>query len=73
MMNVFDPHSWGIGPYWNWIIGIFVLVMVVWVISMVLRRNQHPKRHSALDILKERFARGEISKAEYIEKKDIVI
>lgn len=36
------------------------------------QHRSHDDARSALDILDERFARGEIDKAEYIEKKDLI-
>ena len=63
-------HSLGMG--WIWIIGLIVLVIVIWVIVRTLsqksNRNQ-PDNKTPLDILKERYARGEISKQEFEEKK----
>jgi putative membrane protein len=69
MMNGIN-HSLGMG--WIWIIGLIVLVIVIWVIVRTLsqksNRNQ-PDNKTPLDILKERYARGEISKQEFEEKK----
>jgi len=69
MMNGIN-HSLGMG--WIWIIGLIVLVIVIWVIVRTLsqksNRNQSDNK-TPLDILKERYARGEISKQEFEEKK----
>jgi hypothetical protein len=43
--------------------------------AMQARSKSHDEAHSAasaLDILDERFARGEIEKAEYLEKKQLI-
>jgi putative membrane protein len=72
MMNGMD-HFWGIG--WGWIIGLIILVIVIWMIVRTLNqkssRNQ-PDNKTPLDILKERYARGEISKQEYVDKKKTI-
>ncbi len=68
-MNGID-HASGMG--WIWIIGLIVLVIAIWIIIRTLgqksSRNQSDNK-TPLDILKERYARGEISKQEFEEKK----
>lgn len=69
-------HSWwwGFGMlhmllYW----GVLILVVALLVKWLFARTGgePHPRHHgkSALDILKERYARGEIGKEEFEQKK----
>jgi putative membrane protein len=70
MMNGFEGHGWGMG--WWWIIGLIVIVAVVWAVVKSMNTNSSsnpPSGKSALDVLKERYARGEIGKEEFEEKK----
>jgi len=70
MMEGFGMHGWGMG--WGWIIGLIVLVLIVWLIVKTTTQNRSLEQNqgkSALDILKERYARGEIDKKEFEEKK----
>lgn len=62
-------HGWGMGL--GWIIGLVILVAIVWLTSQALNKNNNPAtpERSALDILKERYARGEIDKQEFDERK----
>jgi putative membrane protein len=62
-------HFWSMG--WSWIIGLAILVAVIWFIAKSASQNNRSVRtdKSALDILKERYARGEIGKEEFEEKK----
>jgi putative membrane protein len=80
-------HMWGWGPgYWFHPIGtiFFVAVMVI-MIFCIVRMFSHGGRHgfygfhrgyghgnSALDILEERFAKGEIDKNEFEEKRKLL-
>lgn len=74
-MHRFGEHGWGMGygMGWWWIIGLIVAVVIIWLIVRAIKQNQHPniQQHekSPLDILKKRYARGEIDKEEYDEKK----
>ena len=77
-MNGYDGHGWGmgIGMGWWWLIGIVVLLAIIWIVSQRFNWNNstapREPRKSALVILKERYARGEINKQEFEErKKDI--
>ena len=70
-MNGGYYHSWWMP--WGWIIGLIILIAIIWIISRILYQTQAENQLSnisALDILKQRYARGEISKEEYLEKKD---
>jgi len=74
MMYGFGEHGWGMG--WVWILGLAVLVLIIWLIVKMVNQNNSPKQSnnkSALDILKERYARGEISKEEYKEKRNDIL
>jgi putative membrane protein len=68
-------HPWGrgIGMLFMlllWIISIVGIVFVVrWVLDQTTSRQRAHSEDSALDILKRRYARGEINKEEYEEKK----
>lgn len=59
------------GNGYGWLIGLIVLVVVIAVIISAMthkRKTTKPKYNSPQDILKTRYAKGEISKAEYDEK-----
>ena len=69
MMDGFG-HGWGMG--WGWIIGVIVLVVVIWVFIRAMNQTgsrREPERKSPLDVLKDRYARGDISREEFEEKK----
>jgi len=48
---------------------IGVVAIVVWIVQWA---NDHGRFRTALDILDERFARGEIDRAEYEEKRKLI-
>jgi putative membrane protein len=66
-------HFWGMG--FSWIIGLALLAVFFWLIIRTI--NQKNKSEgtgiSALEILKERYARGEINKEEYEDKRKSII
>ena len=64
MMGGFD---WGMGlGGWLWMVLAVVLVVVVVLAAVaVIPRRDRPPTDDAAQILKARFARGEISKEEY--------
>jgi putative membrane protein len=72
-------HNFVFGGMWfGWIFWIILIVLVVWLIvnqSNKSKQNFQPQQQteSALEILKKRYAKGEISKEQYEQmKKDII-
>lgn len=54
----------------GWIVILIVIVAVVWLLVRgPLAGGSQTDRRSALDILKERYARGEIGRDEFERKK----
>ncbi len=66
-MHGFEGMGWGMGLWW--ILGPIVLGLLIWLIAGIFRQTSLPESGSAIDILKQRYARGEISKEEFEEKK----
>ena len=51
---------------WMMIVWVVVAGLIVWAVIAITRRGSAPSEHKApLDIAKERYARGEISKEEF--------
>lgn len=72
--------GWGPGPMgWFWPMGMILFwVLMIIVVVLLIRgfrtskgsvREAGPAAESALELLKKRYARGEINKEEYLEKK----
>ena len=73
VMYHMNGMQWGMGVGWFVLAGI--LFMAVWFIARFVHtgdRSSEGKKKSALDILKKRYAGGEIGKDEYLEKKKIL-
>lgn len=67
-------HDWmGGGMWFTWIFWLIVLVLIVWFIANQLNKNkqdsQTPGQESAMDILKKRYAKGEITKEQFEQMK----
>jgi putative membrane protein len=68
-------HGWGLGGggmgfgfvFWLAILAAIIAVIVWFARSGPSDRNQ--RRSSGLEVLEQRYARGEISREEYLEKK----
>ena len=62
-MHDYTGMGWGMG--WIWIIGLIGIVIAIIIVSKAIKKN----KKSALDILNERFAKGEINENEYVKAK----
>jgi len=64
-------NAWSLQIGYGWIIGLIILVVFIGLISESNRRRKNASRKfdSPQDILKTRYARGEISRDEFDEKR----
>ncbi len=71
-----DMLGWGFGGSLMMIIfWVAIIFFIVWLVKETRGSNSSdaPKSKSALDILKDRYAKGEIDKKEFEEKKKDLI
>jgi putative membrane protein len=69
---MYGHHMWGIG--FGWFIGLFFIVLIIWLIIRLVNQDFYHRirNNSAMDILKERYAKGEIGKEEFEEKRKLI-
>lgn len=75
--HMMDRFNWSGGGYFGmffmlifWLAFIAgTVVLVVWLVNQLSAKGPSPGDKTAIDILKDRYARGEISKEEFEEKK----
>lgn len=71
--------GWGYGMMGGWfgmLIQLILIAIIVYAVVRLLGHNHAGNRRSydnSLDILNERFARGEISEEEYERKKAMIL
>lgn len=66
-------HGWGWGwMMFGWAIGLAILVLLVWLVARAAstRDAPPPREESAEEILKQRYARGEIDEQQYQQMRD---
>ena len=62
MFHTYNGHFWGMHFIW-WLIWFFFIVWIFFFFFYIA--GQRTKKDTPLDILKKRFAKGEISKEEF--------
>ncbi len=73
---MYGPYGGGMWMFFHFIFWILVIVgvvlLIVWLVRQQGRVDRGDRGNAALDILKQRYARGEINKEEFDRmKKDI--
>jgi putative membrane protein len=66
---MFEGHGFGGGGMW--IFWILLVIALIWFATFATRRESGPSKRqkSAREILEERYARGEIERDEFEQKK----
>jgi putative membrane protein len=64
-------HMFGYGSVFMMITWIVLIIAVIYVLIRITQKNgaESSRRETPLDILKKRYARGELSKEEFEERK----
>lgn len=67
-------NMFGFGSFWMIIFWIFIIIVLVLLIKVIVGRSssqggRESEEPSAMEILKRRYASGEISKEEFEQKK----
>jgi putative membrane protein len=73
--------GWGNGGFWPFGMAIWLIVIVAiialisWAVSSrsSARRDEETRYPSALELLEARYARGEIGRDEYLQKKGDIL
>ena len=68
---MWDGHVIGFGGGFMWLFWVLLIVGIVWALKAGAGggSNAQGKQLSAMDILKQRYARGEIDREEYEQKR----
>lgn len=66
-----NGYGMGFGGIFMWLFWLLVIVGVVWLVKSIFSGDSEAsgKEKSALEILKERYARGEIDQQEFEQKR----
>ena len=67
------------GGWWMWLGGVWMFLfwggligLIAWGITRLTRRDSSTQKHTPLDVAKERYARGEITREEFEQiKRDL--
>ncbi|MCF8045299.1 MAG: SHOCT domain-containing protein [Desulfarculaceae bacterium] len=66
MMDGFMGHGWSMG--FGWIFWLILIALMVWIAVKLINPDRgacNESDRTALDILKERYAKGEITREEF--------
>ena len=66
---MYEGHWFG-GSF-MWLLWIFIIVAIVWALKAAIGQNntQNTNEKSAMEILRQRYARGEIDQQEFEQKR----
>jgi len=68
---MYEWHGYGGGMMW--LFWVLLIVIILWIVIAMTKRNgnSYPteKDRTALDIIKERYSKGEIDRDEFLQKR----
>lgn len=70
--NYWGGAGWGAWMIFHWLFWLALLALVIWlriILSRRSRSNDGDTPKSALELLNERYARGEIDREEYLQRR----
>jgi len=74
MWDVSAGMGWWMDFGWIWMVVFWggLIALIVWGVKKLSQRDGPTPKHNSLDIAKERYAKGEITKADFDQlKKDL--
>ncbi len=77
MMWDFGTGWWAFGGFFMILLWVGLIILIVWVVMKIVKGSSNSwggteSKNNALDIAKERYAKGEIAKEEFEQiKKDL--
>ena len=74
MWHYADGMGWWMlfGGAWMFVFWGGLIALIVWGITRLSGRGNSSAKHNPLDVAKERYAKGELTKEEFVQlKKDI--
>jgi putative membrane protein len=74
MWMMHDFGGWGMlfGGLWMLVLWGGIIALIIWGITRLTRHNEAMRKSTPLDLVKERYARGEITKDQFEQiKKDL--
>ncbi len=69
------PGGWswwwmGLAMLANWLLPLLLIALVIWALLPGLRRHAAAGRSDALEVLRQRYARGEVTSEEFRRMKE---
>ncbi|MCR4334168.1 MAG: SHOCT domain-containing protein [Patescibacteria group bacterium] len=72
MYGIYNTYGWGyhiVGGLMMIVFWALFISLIVWIVREISGKHSKHPHHHAIEILKERYAKSEISKEEFEEKK----
>lgn len=71
---MFDGHMFGFGGVFMWLFWFLLFMGIIWIVKRMAGGDDSSagRAKTALEILQERYARGEIDQEEYEQKKKVL-